>query len=72
MRDELRALLAGERRGLGAALGRGGLRLASVPYGWATALRNRLFDMKALPTVLSEPIQASSGIVKFDPVRAAR
>ena len=44
MRDDLRALLAGERRGLGAALGRGGLRLASVPYGWATALRNRLFD----------------------------
>src|SRR5206468_10001448 len=43
-RDKLRALLAGERRGLGPALQRGGLRLASVPYGWATALRNRLFD----------------------------
>ena len=44
MRDKLRALLAGERRGMGPSLQRGGLRLASVPYGWATALRNRLFD----------------------------
>jgi tetraacyldisaccharide 4'-kinase len=37
-------LIRGERRGLWAALQRGGLRLASVPYGWATALRNRLYD----------------------------
>jgi len=42
--DDLRALLAGEQRGLMAALERSGLRLASVPYGWAVAIRNRLFD----------------------------
>jgi hypothetical protein len=35
-------------------------------------LRNRLFDMKPLPAVLSESIQASRGRVRFDPVRAAR
>lgn len=38
------ALVSGERRGLGAALQRGGLRLASVPYGLAVRLRNRLYD----------------------------
>jgi tetraacyldisaccharide 4'-kinase len=44
VQDELRALMAGERRGPAAVLKRGGLRLASVPYGWAVAFRNRLFD----------------------------
>jgi tetraacyldisaccharide 4'-kinase len=42
--DSLLTLLAGERRGPGAALERCGLRLASLPYGWAVAIRNRLFD----------------------------
>jgi tetraacyldisaccharide 4'-kinase len=37
-------VVSGRRRGPGAILLRAGLRLASVPYGWATALRNRLFD----------------------------
>jgi tetraacyldisaccharide 4'-kinase len=37
-------LIRGEQRGLGAALQRGGLRLASVAYGWAVGLRNGLFD----------------------------
>jgi tetraacyldisaccharide 4'-kinase len=44
VRENLRALLAGERRGVGATLERSGLRLAGVPYGWAVAFRNRLFD----------------------------
>jgi tetraacyldisaccharide 4'-kinase len=44
LRNHVQALIRGERRGLWAALGRGGLRLASVPYGWAMALRNRLYD----------------------------
>jgi tetraacyldisaccharide 4'-kinase len=44
MSDDLLALLAGQRRGLAAGLQRSGLRLASVPYGWAVAIRNRLFD----------------------------
>jgi tetraacyldisaccharide 4'-kinase len=44
VRETLRALMAGERRGLDATLQRCGLRLASVPYGWAVAVRNRLFD----------------------------
>jgi tetraacyldisaccharide 4'-kinase len=42
--EDLRALLAGERRGLSAALQRSGLRVASGPYGWAVAIRNGLFD----------------------------
>jgi tetraacyldisaccharide 4'-kinase len=36
--------MTGERRGPTATMQRLGLRLASVPYGWATGLRNRLFD----------------------------
>jgi len=43
--DSLLTLLAGERRGLGAALERCGLQLAAVPYSWAVAIRNRLFDL---------------------------
>jgi tetraacyldisaccharide 4'-kinase len=42
--DPLRALLSGERRGLWPALQRLGLHAASVPYGWATQLRNRAYD----------------------------
>ena len=37
-------MISGRRRGPGAILLRGGLRLLSAPYGWATALRNRLYD----------------------------
>ena len=44
MREHLLALMAGERRGFSAAWQRCGLRLASVPYGWAVAVRNGLFD----------------------------
>ena len=41
--EKYRALLNGER-GLKPALCRLGLRVASVPYGWAVWLRNRLYD----------------------------
>ncbi|MBI1915771.1 MAG: tetraacyldisaccharide 4'-kinase [Planctomycetes bacterium] len=37
-------MVSGQKRGVGASLLRGLLRLASVPYGWAAGLRNRLFD----------------------------
>jgi tetraacyldisaccharide 4'-kinase len=37
-------LISGRQRGPWAAFQRAGLRLLSVPYGWATALRNRLYD----------------------------
>lgn len=42
--DYFRALVSGERRGVGPMIQRGGLRLLSWPYGWATRLRNGLFD----------------------------
>jgi tetraacyldisaccharide 4'-kinase len=38
------SLIRGQRRGPWAALERAGLRLVSVPYGWATRLRNSLYD----------------------------
>ena len=38
-------LVSGRQRGISASLVRFGLLLASVPYGWASALRNRLFDL---------------------------
>lgn len=44
MHEYFHNLVSGRRRGLGAALQRGGLRLLSVPYGWGTGLRNKLFD----------------------------
>jgi tetraacyldisaccharide 4'-kinase len=37
-------LISGRRRGPWAALQRGALWLLSKPYGWATRLRNRLYD----------------------------
>jgi tetraacyldisaccharide 4'-kinase len=37
-------LVSGRRRGLGPALARAALAVASVPYGAAVRLRNRLFD----------------------------
>lgn len=39
-----RALVSGQARGLGPALLRGGLRLASVPYGLAVRLRNGMYE----------------------------
>lgn len=42
--DYYRALVRGELRGFWPGLQRGALRLASVPYGWATRLRNGLYD----------------------------
>jgi len=38
------SLIRGEKRGIWAALQRGGLRVLSEPYGWAMRLRNRLYD----------------------------
>jgi tetraacyldisaccharide 4'-kinase len=49
--DYYRALIRGERRGLWPGLQRGGLRLASVPYGWAARLRNWLYDRGWKPGV---------------------
>jgi tetraacyldisaccharide 4'-kinase len=39
-----RSLVSGQARGLWPGLQRGGLWAASVPYGWVTGLRNRLYD----------------------------
>ena len=39
-----RTLISGEAQGPWPAVLRGGLCVASVPYGWATLLRNRLYD----------------------------
>ena len=39
-----RGLVSGQFRGLSPVLQRSLLRLASVPYGWASGLRNWLFD----------------------------
>jgi tetraacyldisaccharide 4'-kinase len=41
--EKYRGLING-RRGVGPALARLGLRAASMPYGWAVRLRNRLYD----------------------------
>lgn len=43
-REAFEALIAGSRRGLAAGMGRTGLWLASLPYGWAMGMRNFLFD----------------------------
>lgn len=42
--DCFRSLVSGRRRGPAAAVIRGGLWAASVPYGWATRCRNGLYD----------------------------
>jgi tetraacyldisaccharide 4'-kinase len=43
-REYYQALVRGQSRGLWSGIQRGGLRLASWPYGLAVQLRNRLFD----------------------------
>jgi tetraacyldisaccharide 4'-kinase len=42
--SEFRELVSGRRRGLRAALLRGALRAAEVPYAWAVRVRNRRYD----------------------------
>jgi tetraacyldisaccharide 4'-kinase len=42
--DYYRSLITGQARGLWPTFQRGGLRLASVPYGWAVGLRNQLYE----------------------------
>jgi tetraacyldisaccharide 4'-kinase len=42
--DYYRELINGQKRGLWPSLQRGGLCLASVPYGWGMGLRNRLYE----------------------------
>lgn len=42
--SQFRELVSGRRRGIGASLLRGALRVASVPYGWAVQWRNRQYD----------------------------
>lgn len=42
--DYYRELISGQKRGLWPSLQRSGLYLASLPYGWAMDLRNRLYE----------------------------
>ena len=42
--ETFRAIVRGERRGVGAVLARAGLGLAGLPYGAAVRLRNGLYD----------------------------
>jgi tetraacyldisaccharide 4'-kinase len=42
--DYYRSLISGQARGLWPTLERGGLHVASVPYGWAVGLRNTLYE----------------------------
>jgi tetraacyldisaccharide 4'-kinase len=42
--DYWRALVSGQHRGLGPTLQCAGLWTASIPYGWVSRLRNRLYD----------------------------
>jgi tetraacyldisaccharide 4'-kinase len=42
--DYYRTLISGQARGIWPTFERGGLRLASVPYGWAMGLRNHLYE----------------------------
>lgn len=42
---DFRQLVAGQRRGLAASLLRSALRVGEFPYAWATAVRNRRFDL---------------------------
>jgi len=42
--DYYRSLITGQARGLWPTFQRSGLRLASVPYGWAVGLRNQLYE----------------------------
>ena len=42
--DRFRDLVSGQSRGPRASLARIGLRLASIPYGWAIRLRNARYD----------------------------
>jgi tetraacyldisaccharide 4'-kinase len=44
LQDYYHKLITGRRRGPWAALQRGGLRVVSVPYGWAVRVRNWLYD----------------------------
>jgi tetraacyldisaccharide 4'-kinase len=44
MVDRFRALVSGQTQGISAEFQRGGLRLASIPYGWAVRVRNRFYD----------------------------
>ena len=42
--DYFHELVSGRLRGAWPSVERGGLRLLAVPYGWASRLRNRLYD----------------------------
>lgn len=58
--SDFRDLVGGRRRGPAAALLRGALRAASLPYGWAVAWRNRRYDRRA-----AEVLQASVPVVSI-------
>lgn len=44
MEQYFHSLIRGEKRGVGPALARGGLRALSMPWGFAVLARNRLYD----------------------------
>lgn len=48
--DDYHALIRSQTPGLTAQVQRAGLWVASVPYGWAVRLRNRLYDRRWMPS----------------------
>lgn len=54
-----RDIVSGRRRGVAAALARAGFHIASIPYGWAIARRNRQFD-RATREIVRPPVPAVS------------
>lgn len=58
-RTNFRDLVSGRRPGPTAALIRAGLRVASIPYGWAVARRNRQFD-QATREIVRPPVPVVS------------
>ena len=49
MASTFRDLVSGKRRGIGATLARGALRIAEVPYSLVVCRRNRQFDAGIRP-----------------------
>lgn len=57
----LEELVSGRRRGWRADLWRAGLTALSVPYGWASGLRNRLYDFGLRPILRADAPVVSVG-----------
>src|SRR5262249_30688810 len=55
--EYFRALVSGRIRGIGPSALRSALWAASVPYGWAVQIRNRLYDRRSWTTIrVSVPV----------------